>query len=113
MFVFKALIGIIALSLIKCDGWEEVNIKPLSDLMVYYINEKSNTTWQAGQTKFQDWSISSIKGLLGVPLEGINKITEKLEIVHHHDVSDLPESFDSRDNWPDCPTLKEIRDQGI
>jgi len=25
---------------------------------------------------------------------------------------DIPENFDSRDQWPDCPTLREIRDQG-
>lgn len=24
----------------------------------------------------------------------------------------LPESFDSREQWPNCPTIKEIRDQG-
>lgn len=25
---------------------------------------------------------------------------------------DLPEDFDARINWPDCPTIQEIRDQG-
>ena len=24
----------------------------------------------------------------------------------------LPKNFDSREQWPNCPTLKEIRDQG-
>ena len=24
----------------------------------------------------------------------------------------LPESFDAREQWPNCPTIKEIRDQG-
>jgi len=24
---------------------------------------------------------------------------------------DVPDQFDSRDNWPQCPTLKEVRDQ--
>lgn len=24
----------------------------------------------------------------------------------------LPENFDARENWPHCPTIKEIRDQG-
>ena len=28
------------------------------------------------------------------------------------DAPDIPESFDPREQWPDCPTLKEIRDQG-
>lgn len=26
--------------------------------------------------------------------------------------SDLPDDFDSRTNWPNCPTIQEIRDQG-
>ena len=25
---------------------------------------------------------------------------------------DLPDNFDARENWPNCPTIKEIRDQG-
>jgi len=25
---------------------------------------------------------------------------------------DIPENFDSREQWPDCPTISEIRDQG-
>jgi hypothetical protein len=35
------------------------------------------------------------------------------ELLHDdRDVKDLPENFDAREQWPDCPTLKEIRDQG-
>jgi len=26
-------------------------------------------------------------------------------------VEEIPESFDPREKWPDCPTLREIRDQ--
>jgi cathepsin B len=25
---------------------------------------------------------------------------------------ELPDEFDAREQWPDCPTIKEIRDQG-
>ena len=25
---------------------------------------------------------------------------------------ELPDEFDARVQWPDCPTIKEIRDQG-
>lgn len=27
-------------------------------------------------------------------------------------LKDLPATFDSRTQWPNCPTLKEVRDQG-
>ena len=32
----------------------------------------------------------------------------------YHDVENeiLPKNFDSREHWPQCPSLKEIRDQG-
>jgi cathepsin B len=32
----------------------------------------------------------------------------------HHiaDEEDIPEEFDSRTQWPECPTIQEIRDQG-
>ena len=27
-------------------------------------------------------------------------------------VRDLPAAFDAREQWPNCPTIKEVRDQG-
>lgn len=27
-------------------------------------------------------------------------------------ITDLPENFDAREKWPNCPTILEIRDQG-
>lgn len=26
--------------------------------------------------------------------------------------TDLPENFDAREHWPNCPTIREVRDQG-
>lgn len=94
---------------------DELNlyVKPLSKSMIYLINEKLNTTWKAGESKFTTWSWPSIKRLMGVPVSHINRVTEGLDVVHHDiDALDIPDSFDSRDNWPNCPTIKEIRDQG-
>ncbi len=91
---------------------DETYIVPFSKSMIYYINEKLNTTWKAGPSKFDDWNIVSIKRLMGVPLSHINSVTKNLPIVEHKIVGDIPEQFDSRDQWPNCPTLKEIRDQG-
>lgn len=34
------------------------------------------------------------------------------EIFHENVADDLPENFDAREQWPDCPTIREIRDQG-
>jgi cathepsin B len=88
-------------------------IKPLSDMMIYHVNNKLNTTWAAGRTKFHDWSWSSIKRLMGVPRAHMHEITSGLDVIEHDPrAQDIPDNFDSREQWPDCPTIKEIRDQG-
>lgn len=52
----------------------------------------------------------------------INSLTGSRQTSHRartplmrHDeskVKDLPENFDSRENWPHCYTIKDIRNQG-
>lgn len=98
----------------RFDDVEVLYIEPLSDMMIYHINHKMNTTWKAGRTKFYDWSLASVKRLLGVPLNYLDKITQNLDVKNYDDADfeELPDEFDSRENWPDCPTLKEVRDQG-
>lgn len=39
-----------------------------------------------------------------------NKLPRK--VMFRGDAVELPENFDSRENWPNCPTIREIRDQG-
>lgn len=56
--------------------------------------------------------ISYIKGLMGVHEENHLYRLEEKEVDDNMKAEDLPENFDSRDNWPKCPTIKEIRDQG-
>lgn len=90
---------------------EEYYIAPLSKSMIHFINEKANTTWKAGSSKFDNWSLASVKRLMGVPLNHMQHVTSDLPVVEHV-AENIPDEFDCRENWPDCPTLKEIRDQG-
>lgn len=93
---------------------DDIYIRPLSDLMVYHINKIVQTTWKAGPSKFDTWDFESVKRLMGVPLSQIGgKLNKYLPIVEH-DINevDIPDEFDSRTEWPNCPTIKEIRDQG-
>ncbi|XP_015425929.1 PREDICTED: cathepsin B-like [Myotis davidii] len=46
---------------------------------------------------------------LCVTKPGGPKLPEKVWLAE--DIT-LPENFDARENWPNCPTIKEIRDQG-
>ena len=91
----------------------DIHIRPLTPLMVYHINEVVRTTWKAGPSKFDNWRYESVKRLMGVPLEHIGKVNQYLPVVTHDETAqDIPENFDSRLQWPNCPTLSEIRDQG-
>lgn len=55
--------------------------------------------------------MSYIKGLMGVhPQSKEFRLPEKN--LQAANFADLPENFDSREQWKDCPTINEIRDQG-
>jgi len=85
------------------------NHMPLSDEMISYVNKIANTTWQAGEN-LKGRPISSVKRMLGV-LE--DPRGNELPTIHHDtSMLSLPDSFDPRVQWPNCPTLKEVRDQG-
>jgi len=59
---------------------------------------------------FENVSLEHVKGLCGV-VRGINAI--RLPVRSHKiDPASLPDSFDARTQWPNCATIKEIRDQG-
>ncbi len=81
---------------------------PLSDEMVDYVNNLK-TTWKAEKTKFHSWDLAAFKKTLGA--RGIGE-PSKLEKKRYENIADLPEEFDSRTQWPNCPTIQEIRDQG-
>ncbi|KAK4872423.1 hypothetical protein RN001_014452 [Aquatica leii] len=82
---------------------------PLSDQFINEINSQQNT-WTAGRNFDQDVSMNYIRRLMGVlPDNDLHKLPELTEFEL---VQDIPESFDAREQWPDCPTIKEIRDQG-
>lgn len=50
-----------------------------------------------------------VKGLLGVLPDPKNE--HQLERWDIEEAQDIPEEFDSRKKWPDCPSIKFIRDQ--
>jgi len=64
---------------------------------------------QAG-VNFEGVSLEHVKRLCGVLKD--TKGTSLPLRTHQVDPASLPDSFDSRTQWPNCPTIKEIRDQG-
>ena len=59
---------------------------------------------------FERASLAEVKRLCGV-VKSVNKIPLPVR-THQLDSLSLPDSFDARKQWPNCPTIKEIRDQG-
>ncbi|XP_063825007.1 cathepsin B [Ostrinia nubilalis] len=95
-----------------CAGTATADVlpHPLSDEFISLINTKQNT-WQAGRNFPLETSMKHIRKLMGVlPDQNLMNLPTR---VHDDDlIASLPESFDPREKWPDCPTLNEIRDQG-
>uniref|UniRef100_A0A8C8HXG0 Cathepsin B n=1 Tax=Oncorhynchus tshawytscha TaxID=74940 RepID=A0A8C8HXG0_ONCTS len=98
--IFLALVSGLSIS------WARPRLPPLSHQMVDYIN-KANTTWKAGHN-FHNVDYSYVKRLCGTLLKGPKLPT----MVQYAGDVELPDTFDPRQQWPNCPTLKEIRDQG-
>lgn len=80
---------------------------PWSHDMINYIN-KINTTWTA-QLNFPNADISYVKKLCGTILHGGPRLPVRETFAEK---LGLPDNFDSRTQWPNCPTIQEIRDQG-
>lgn len=102
MLRYIVLASILAIALAVDD--------PLSQEFIDKINSKA-TTWKAGQNFGPHVTMSYVRSLLGVHPDAHKfRLEEKPRLLGWKD--DLPEQFDARENWPDCPTIKEIRDQG-
>ncbi|XP_059898450.1 cathepsin B-like [Gadus macrocephalus] len=86
--------------------WAKPRLPLLSLQMIDVVNE-SNTTWKAGQN-FHNVDMSYVKSLCGTLLNG----PRLPEVMHSVEALGLPVSFDSREQWPNCPTIQQIRDQG-
>jgi len=82
----------------------------LSDHYIAKINSL-DSTWVAGRNFHPETSHNFLRTLMGVHPDAAQHMPPpKGRIVG--DPKDLPKNFDPRENWPDCPTIKEIRDQG-
>ncbi|KAK2503891.1 hypothetical protein MC885_020929 [Smutsia gigantea] len=88
------------------SAWSRPDFQTLSDELVNYVN-KRNTTWKAGHN-FRNVDLSYLKRLCGTVLGG-PKLPQRVWLAED---MVLPENFDAREQWPNCPTIKEIRDQG-
>ena len=61
-----------------------------SEDLIAYINEASGATWKAGPSKFDSWSMKSIKRLMGVPSHHIGRPSSLPLLVHDVDLNSIP-----------------------
>lgn len=81
----------------------------LSQDFIDEINRKA-TTWKAGRNFHPMTSENYMKNLMGVhPMHKNFLPAAKPALLGFES---LPDEFDPRVKWPQCPSIKEIRDQG-
>jgi len=90
------------------NGAIRTDLKAFTDDMIDYINGLQ-TTWTAGHNKyFQHVSSQVVRGMMGVR----KNPNIRLPVETNVDIDDpIPDEFDSRSQWPNCPTISEVRDQ--
>ncbi|XP_057654668.1 cathepsin B [Diorhabda carinulata] len=87
----------------------EEDMHPLSDKFINSINE-AQSTWTAGRNFARDIPMSYITKLMGV-LPNYKNYMPAVKVHNLEDI-EIPSQFDARLQWPHCPTIQEIRDQG-
>ena len=76
--------------------------------IVEHVNSVQKS-WVAGHNAyFDNKDLKTIKGMMGA-LETPEHL--RLPLKEIEPLEDIPESFDSAERWPDCESLKEVRDQ--
>jgi cathepsin B len=108
-FIILTLIAICSSHILLNDF--ELQKKTIRDDLIETINN-SQTSWKAGiNNKFADSTLKEFQNYLGA-LETPRKVleTEVPQMIHLESM-ELPTNFDLREAWPQCESIKEIRDQ--
>lgn len=75
--------------------------------LINKINNNPSSTWVAGENKFLEGkTISQVRKLLGWVPSG-RRLSNKVSNI----AANLPENFDSSQNWPSCSTIGTIYNQ--
>ena len=110
MMRFVVLSVLVALAVAKPMSFKKGNPahKALTREIVDYVNAQ-RTTWRAAMSeRFDGLTENYVRSLCGAYLTGGPRLPETdIEIR-----DDVPDTFDARTQWPNCPTIGDIRDQG-
>jgi cathepsin B len=111
------LFVILALLCISCIFSKSYNTFGSEDVLaidlnrINFINESQND-WVAGvNTKFEQATVKEVKYLLGTFLTSHEELRKKVPFIEVEELQGLPEEYDARVQYPNCESIKEIRDQ--
>ncbi|XP_060519631.1 cathepsin B-like [Cylas formicarius] len=85
------------------------NYHPLSDEYIAEINRKQST-WKAGRNfEVDEWDKfkAIATGALKLPKSKLVQLKQTI----HDESTEIPEYFDAAEQWPNCESIREIRDQ--
>ncbi|CAG5122800.1 unnamed protein product [Candidula unifasciata] len=109
------LLIVALLCAVSCAHLRKPDFGLLSDEHIDYINHVADTTWKAGRN-FAPEDHEHVKRIMGVPnmakSEFLTRQLPRQEFERKLKVTQLPDNFDPRVEFPNCPSLKEVRDQG-
>jgi len=99
---------VIALALVAAVAFaEEIAV---STKMIREINNKQSL-WKAAHNSITRMPKSQARRLLGVDFENIHSYAWRKAEFTAAQIAAAPETFDSRTQWPQCSTMKDIRNQ--
>lgn len=105
----KLLAAIVVSAFVAVCHGKSLDLHPLSDAYIASINEKA-TTWKAGKNfEVEDWE--RVKKIAAGVLPRKAALRFVTQSNPHDESEEVPESFDARENWPRCDSIKQIRDQ--
>ena len=105
------VIALLIVSLLTISAVARFHKKVMLDQksIIDHVNSVQKN-WVAGHNKYFDgMSLETIKGMMGTILETPEHL--KLPVKEIEPLKDIPDSFDSREQWPKCESIKEVRDQ--
>ncbi|EPY42505.1 cysteine peptidase C [Angomonas deanei] len=112
----KVLYGIISALLISpaslsFQATNDAAEPTLHEQFVSSVNQKTAGLWEAtADNKFSSHTKAELSRLMGVKSLS-NEALPRRVFTEEELAADIPENFDSAENWPQCKTIGEIRDQ--
>ncbi|KAG1653019.1 Cathepsin B [Nymphon striatum] len=106
----KVIIVLFSLLAVSLSGriWGPADFNPLSDEFIEFLNE-DQFSWKAGRNFPEDVQLEQLRKLCGYKQE---KDDYSLQLKVNNEDMDIPPEFDGRKYWSNCPSLREIRNQG-